>query len=230
MDRNLKIIYEDEDLLVCDKKAGIPVQSAKVGIRDLETLVRNYLIRKSGRRDVYVAVVHRLDQPVEGLVLFAKNRGAAAHLSEQIKHHTAEKYYLAVVEGVFEKEKGQLTNYLKKDIKNNTSQVVDKSDRDGKESKLNYRILESGEDCQLVEIHLLTGRHHQIRVQFSYAGHPIIGDTKYNSKYQSTRERIFPALCAYKLVITHPVTGKLLEFHKEPEGKLFDKFMNRQSG
>ena len=108
MDRNLKIIYEDEAMLVCYKKAGLAVQSARVGARDLESLVRNYLVKQSGRRDNYMAVVHRLDQPVEGIMVFAKTKQAAAHLSEQIKHHTAEKYYLAVVEGGFNTEKGEL--------------------------------------------------------------------------------------------------------------------------
>ncbi len=224
MDRDLKIIYEDDVMVVCDKRAGLAVQSARVGTRDLESLVRAYLVKKNKRRNNYMAVVHRLDQPVEGIMVFAKTKEAAAHLSRQIKEHRADKYYLTVVEGVFEKKAGLLVDYLKKDSQTNSSRVVDKSDKAGKESRLEYRIIETKGERQLLEIHLLTGRHHQIRVQLCHAGHPIVGDTKYNPAYQNTRERIFPALCAYKLVLTHPVTGKRLELKKKPTGNAFEEF------
>lgn len=230
MEKNLKIIYEDDTMLVCDKKAGVPVQSSRVGMRDMESMVRNYLVKKQGTQNSYAAVVHRLDQPVEGLIIFARTKQAAAHLSEQIKNHTADKYYLAVVEGAFEEKKGQLTDYLKKDSKLNCSSVVDQSDKEGKESRLEYEVLETKGERQLLKIHLLTGRHHQIRVQLSHAGHPIVGDTKYNPTYQNTRERIFPALCAYQLSVTHPKTGKRLEFVKEPEGIFFQEFIKKSEG
>lgn len=224
MERNLDIIYEDEVMLVCYKKAGLAVQSARVGMKDMESMVRTYLVQKSGRRDCYMAVIHRLDQPVEGLVIFAKTKQAAAHLSEQIQKHTADKYYLAVVEGAFSVKEGMLVDYLRKNAGTNASEVVDSSHKEGKESRLEYRGLQKGKEHQLAEIHLLTGRHHQIRVQLSHNGHPIVGDTKYNPHYQNTKERVFPALCAYKLAIDHPVTGERLEFKVKPQGKAFEEF------
>lgn len=224
MNKNYRIIYEDEAMLVCHKRAGVAVQSAGVGTKDLESMVRTYLVRKSGRRDAYLGIVHRLDQPVEGLVVFARTKQSAAHLSEQIKNHTAEKYYLAVTEGEFAGEEGMLEDYLKKQAGSNLSEVVEKTDKDGKKACLEYRVRKKAGDRQLVEIHLLTGRHHQIRVQLSHAGHPIVGDRKYNPACRHAEGRTFPALCAARLVIKHPVTGEIMQLETEPEGKEFKDF------
>lgn len=224
MERKLDIIYEDKELLVCYKKCGVPVQSKKIGVMDLESMVKNEMMRRTGNAKPFVSPVHRLDQPVEGLVLFAKTKKAMANLSEQVKNHTADKYYLTVVEGVFEKDMDCLTNYLKKDGRLNCSFVVDEKDSQGKKSQLEYKVLETNEKHQLLEIHLLTGRHHQIRVQLSHAGHPILEDTRYNPTCQKAMGRMQPALCAYKLAITHPVTGERKQFVKKPEGKSFQEF------
>lgn len=221
---DFKIIFEDDAMLVCKKAAGTAVQSRRLGTPDLESMVRSYLRKKNGRQAPYAAAVHRLDQPVEGLVVFAKDKQAAAHLSLQMSEHTAGKYYLAVTEGKWEQTEDVLTDYLKKDAKNNRSCVTDEADKNGKKSQLEYRVLETRQDMQLVEIHLLTGRHHQIRVQTSHAGHPIVEDTKYNIRYFEKPAGCQLALCAYKLILSHPVSKKRMTFSYRPKGKNFCYF------
>ncbi|MCI8371390.1 MAG: RNA pseudouridine synthase [Lachnospiraceae bacterium] len=224
MVQKLKILFEDEALLVCDKPFGIPVQSQKIGVPDLETMVRKELYKRTGSKVSFLSCVHRLDQPVEGLVLFAKTKESMANLSNQIKNHSAGKYYLAVVEGAFEEPQMTLADYLKKDGKHNHSLVVNKGEPGGKLSQLEYKVLETSGQHQLLEIHLLTGRHHQIRVQMSHAGHPIVEDVRYNPTCQNRKDKMQPALCAYKLLIEHPVTKERLQFIKKPVGKHFIEF------
>lgn len=221
----IHIVYEDEDMLVCYKRAGLPVQSSRVGQMDLESLAAGY-VRKE--KNTYTAIINRLDQPVEGLVLFARNKKAAAQLSEQIKTHGAEKYYLAVSEGCFGQEKGQLENYLIKDGKTHSAAVTDSSDKQGKKAVLEYEVLHTLDGRQLLRIRLLTGRYHQIRVQLAHAGHPIIGDMRYNPKYIGKRGGGFPALCAYKLVVAHPGTGEQKTFQCDPQSSLFSDFLTEE--
>lgn len=221
---NFNRIYEDEVMLVCKKTAGVAVQSRRLGMPDLESMVRNYLRKKNGEQTPYAVAVHRLDQPVEGLVVFAKNKQAAAYLSGQMSQHTAGKYYLAVTEGIWDQPEAELTHYLKKDAKSNRSFVTDETDKNGKKSQLEYRVLETRQDVQLIEVHLLTGRHHQIRVQMAHAGHPIVEDTKYNARYYEKAAGCQVALCAYKLTLTHPVSKKNMTFSDKPEGKNFCDF------
>lgn len=227
MKSKLKIVYEDEELLVCDKPSGLPVQSRKVGSMDLESLVKRELWMRTGNANVFVSAVHRLDQPVEGIVLFAKSKKAMAHLSEQMRNHNIEKYYLTVVEGAFEKQEEILTDFLKKDGRQNRSIVVSHADQEGKKAQLKYKVLETGQSDQLLEIQLFTGRHHQIRVQLSHAGHPIVEDACYNPDYQNKSVKVQPALCAYRLSIIHPVRKERLHFTKKPEGRVFQKFSKR---
>lgn len=224
MDNRLKILYEDSGLLVCDKPAGVAVQSRSYGRQDLEGMVRAYLMRQNGRRDNFVSPVHRLDQPVEGMVVFAKAREAAAALTRQIQEHRWVKEYLAVTEGAFVKEEGCLVDYLKKDGGSGSSYVVPKSDRGGKRSVLQYGVLETMDMQQLVRVALMTGRHHQIRVQLRHAGHPIIGDMRYNKKSANQGGRASLALAACKLIFMHPVTDKEMVFTRMPTGSEFEKF------
>lgn len=219
-----KIIYEDEDLVVCDKPAGVAVQSRQLGKQDLEGMVRTHLMRKTGRRDVFAAAVHRLDQPVEGIVLVAGSRAAAAKLSEQMKRQEWEKIYLAVVEGHMEQERGLLCDYLKKDGRQNFSYVADREEEGAREARLEYQVLETVGDRQLLEIHLHTGRHHQIRVQLSHAGHPIVDDGRYNPKCSTSSGRLELALCAARLTMVHPTTQERMTFVKKPQGKNFQEF------
>lgn len=221
----LYIVYEDTDMMVCYKRAGLPVQSSRVGQMDLESLAAGY-VRKE--KNPYTAVINRLDQPVEGLVLFARNKKAAAKLSEQIKTHRAGKYYLAVSEGCFEQEKGRLEDYLVKDGKTHSAAVTDSSDKQGKKAVLEYEVLHTLGGRQLVRIRLLTGRYHQIRVQLAHAGHPIIGDMRYNPEYIGKDGGIFPALCAYKLVVDHPGTGEPKTFQHVPQSSFFSDFLTEE--
>lgn len=224
MSRRINIIYEDEYVVVCDKKAGDAVQSKSIARMDMESMLKQYLFRKTGKRDMFVSPVHRLDQPVEGIIIFAKNSKVAGELSRQIQTHSADKYYLAVVQGHFHQTEGMLVDYLKKEPMGNYSYVADKNEEGSKEARLEYKVMEEGEDAQLVEVHLMTGRHHQIRVQLSHAGHPILGDSKYNGKDSADSTKGEIALCAYRLAFTHPVTKKRMEFIKKPDGEFFQKF------
>lgn len=237
---NIGILYEDSHILVCHKPAGIPVQSANARVKDMVSILKLYLMEQSGQPgEPYLGVVHRLDQPVQGVVVFAKTKQAAANLSEQIAQRKDSgqvvKRYCAVVhknpalykEGKRTAEYLELTDYLQRDRKTNTSYIVPKGTKGAKESRLRFAVLEEIDDLSLVDIELLTGRHHQIRVQLSGAGMPIAGDKKYTSPELETVEKKgkeTPALCAYSLSFCHPKTGKPMDFSVKPEGGIFDRF------
>ena len=221
MNSNIEIIYEDEQILVCRKMAGIPVQTAKLGQQDMVSMLKIYRMSKKEVPEIHV--VHRLDQPVEGVMVFAKDSKAAASLSKQIQQKSVDKFYHAIVEGVPEPKEGQLVDWLLRDGKTNTSKVVAPKTKDGKEARLTYKVLQSKENIQsLVEVHLETGRHHQIRVQMSHAGYPLVGDKKYNPNCQAGYLPI--GLCSVKLAFSHPKTGKNMEFSIEPTGEAFQNF------
>lgn len=214
-----KIIFEDEDILVCHKPAGIAVQASAGWQQDVESELKNYLASKAGNRMPYLAVIHRLDQPVCGLLVFAKNKKAAASLSAQIQDGRAGKQYKALVHGVFEEEQkeGSLEHMLLKEPGSNISCVVQANAKEAakaKKAKLNYKVIRevelSGEICSEVEIELLTGRHHQIRLQFSEIGHPIVGDQKYGRKESIGSKGL--KLCAFRLSFIHPSTNKKVVF------------------
>ena len=220
----MKIVYEDKDQIVVHKPAGVATQTARLGERDLISELKNHLATSSGSTNPYVAVINRLDQPVEGIVLFAKNAKAAAALSAQMQNGNMQKYYLAVVYGNMDVPKDTLVDYLQKDGKSNTSKVVASTAKDAKKAMLEYTTEVTEANMQLVQIHLLTGRHHQIRVQFANKKHPLLGDNKYGTpqSLELSREcnaRV-PALCAYRLSWKHPVTGKAMEISLEPENTL----------
>jgi len=208
----MTIVYEDKDQIVIHKPAGVATQTARLGEKDLISEVKNHIAKEEGKTNPYVAVINRLDQPVEGIVLFAKNEKAAAALSRQMQDGSMQKYYLAAIFGHMEKEKDTLTDYLEKDARTNRSRVVSVTSKDAKKAMLEYNVIATFGKMQFVRIHLLTGRHHQIRVQFSHREHPLVGDTKYGNadSMELSREANakVPALCAYQLVWKHPVTGK----------------------
>lgn len=248
-DKN-RILYEDNDIIVCHKPAGIATQTARVGQADMVSEITNYLaaaakddvvshstgnkVSHTVDRSPYVGVVHRLDQSVEGVLVFAKNRQAAAELSRQIQENRMEKYYYAVVCGREFESSGELTDYLLKDGKTNTSRVVQPEVKEAKKAVLDYKIV-AEQTCEeaadmalriaLVEIHLHTGRHHQIRVQMSHAGMSLLGDYKYaETEAVKVSERMRAneiALCAHRLAFLHPKSGRKLEFKIEPEGTIF---------
>ena len=240
-----KILFEDKFIMVCYKPAGLPTQTASVMAPEL----KNYLRRSSGNgtKEPYVGLVHRLDQPVEGLLVFGKTQRAAAALSAQLNDGTLHKTYLAVTEGIPEEKEAVLTDYLWKDGRDNSSRIVPEGTKGAKRAELSYRVVavksgsateqegsaaeaesDDGADrhggLALLEIDLKTGRHHQIRVQMAHMGCPLLGDRKYGKSSQTVRN---PALCASKLTFKHPQTGKIMEFAVEPEGEVFAIFTEK---
>ena len=217
----LNMIYEDEQLLVVKKDAGIPVQAGRMRIMDLQGLIKNELYRRNPKAgEPYLGVIHRLDQPVEGVMVFAKTPFAAGNLSDQVTDGRMKKHYLALLCGKPSEKSGILVDYLLKDGRTNTSAVVKNGIKDAKRSELNYRVLEEREETTLVEVELITGRHHQIRVQMANAGWPLYGDTKYNPAFRETTEYVQTALCAYKLSFVHPKTKKVMEFCIKPDNSM----------
>lgn len=207
---NIPIIYEDEALVICNKPAGLAVQTRAVSQKDLESMLKNYCVSKNEPPEI--CVVHRLDQPVQGLVAFAKTKEAAADLCRQISGKQADKYYYAMVSGVPEKKSGTLEDFLLRDGKSNTSSVVDRNTPGAKRAELAYEVLEAKGGRSVLRIRLVTGRHHQIRVQLSNAGWPIIGDKKYNFAENLSPSQTGLLLCSYRIVLKHPVTRRKLEF------------------
>ena len=217
----LNIIFEDEHVLVVKKDAGIPVEAGRLRIMDLQGLIKNELYRRNRKGgEPYLGLIHRLDQPVEGVMVFAKTPFAAGSLSEQVRDGRMRKHYLALLCGKPKTDGGTLVDYLLKDGRTNTSSVVRAGEKDAKRSELNYKVLKRNDETTLVEVELITGRHHQIRVQMANAGWPLYGDTKYNPQFQETSQYVQTALCAYKLSFVHPKTKKVMEFMIEPDNSM----------
>ncbi len=216
------IIYEDPHLIVCRKPAGVPTQSARLSVPDMESMLKNYL---SGG---YLAVIHRLDQPVEGLLVFAKTAKAAKALNRQLTAAGFGKFYRAIVYGIPEPPEGTLENDLIRDARANVSRVCTKNTPGAKAARLHYRVEKIFRDTtpvtSLVEILLDTGRHHQIRVQMAHLGCPLVGDQKYGTAQScptapggdislASQAAEGPLrLCAYRLEFRHPASGKKMRF------------------
>lgn len=214
--KELKVIYEDNHIIVVEKIPNIPSQSDKTGDVDMLTIVKDYIKNKYNKPgNVYLGLVHRLDRPVGGIMIFAKTSKAASRLSEQVRNKTFKKKYLAVVDGKLTYKKGILEDYLYKDQRNNISSVVKKDKKNAKLAKLDYEVITYNEvkNLSLVKINLHTGRHHQIRVQLSNFGHSIFGDQKYGCRGQGKQI----ALWAYELTIEHPISKEIMTFKDLPE-------------
>ena len=212
----MKVIFEDNHLLVVEKPINIPMQEDESKDLDLLSECKQYLKEKYNKPgNVYLGLVHRLDRPVSGVCVFAKTSKAASRLTKQIQDHSFKKTYLAVVENNNLDENGHFEDYLLKDTKNNIVKV----DKKGKLAILDYEILKRNNDLALVKINLKTGRSHQIRVQFSSRNHALWGDQKYNPK-AIVGEQI--ALHSYQLIFNHPVSGEQLCFTSKPNRKPFD--------
>ena len=195
----IKVLYEDNHVLCIEKPENVPVQEDASKDKDLLTLGKEYLKEKYNKPgNVYLGLVHRLDRPVGGAMVFAKTSKAASRLSESVRTHALKKEYLAVLNGIPEKKKGELTDYLIKDTKTNTVRVTDSAH--GKKCILNYEVLEEKDGMALVHIFLKTGRSHQIRVQFASRGLPLVHDQRYNP--HPGKGQI--ALHAYRLEFPHP--------------------------
>lgn len=214
--QNLKVLYEDNHIIVVRKDPNIPSQADKTEDLDMLTIIKKYLKEKYNKPGkVYLGLVHRLDRPVGGVMVFAKTSKAASRLSNQVREKTFKKKYLAVVDGKFDQANGTLEDYLYKDERKNISKVVKSEKKNAKLAKLDYEVLAYNEikDLSLVKVNLHTGRHHQIRVQLAHSGHSIFGDQKYGTRGQGKQI----ALWAYELTIQHPVSKEEMTFKCLPE-------------
>ncbi|MBO8464051.1 MAG: RluA family pseudouridine synthase [Firmicutes bacterium] len=225
---NIKILYEDSDIIVCIKPQGMPSQSDKTRDLDMVNYLKNYVYEKDEmEEEPYIAIVHRLDRPVGGVMVFARNQKAAANLSDQIQDGEMEKDYQAVLTGTLPDEEGVLNDYLVKDGKTNTSKVVKKEQKGAKRAELRYEVLDILETeegtLSYVLIELITGRHHQIRVQTASRGAGIWGDTKYNERFKKTK-RVYRqiGLFASRIAFKHPTTKERMVFKEEPFGEAFE--------
>ncbi len=213
---NLKIIYEDNHIIVVEKIPNIPSQGDKTGDIDMLEIIKKYIKEKYNKPgNVYLGLVHRLDRPVGGVMVFAKTSKAASRLSEEVRSRQLKKEYLVVVDGKFEKNKDTLEDYLLKNQQKNISKVVKEGTKNSKIAKIDYETLKynSEIDLSVLKVLLHTGRHHQIRVQLSSRGHSIYGDQKYGTRGRGKQI----ALWAYKLTIIHPITKKEMTFTSIPE-------------
>ncbi len=261
MTDQVRFIYEDGDILVAHKSAGMATEGARVGRIDLISAVRNYLSRRNrnetkGRQrnlPPYVATVNRLDQPVEGVLVLAKNKAAASKLSRQIKEKSAGKYYYALCYGIPEKERDLFRDNIARREDNSMAIVISDDERATfkedsitlesgekvrligggvKDASLEYEIVNRTDKTALLRIHLLTGRYHQIRAQLSKRGYPILGDRKYSteeSRIFSEGERIENiALVAYRIDIKHPGSGKKMTFEVIPDNEAIKRMLKLQ--
>lgn len=236
---NYTILYEDTDLIVCTKPAGIASQDEK-GIQPaLTDLLKQHLTKQSNKKgNPYLGIVHRLDKPVGGVMIYAKNKTAAAALSKQITNNQIKKHYYAVLCNVPKESSATLTNFLSYDKKNNRSIICTSSSSEAKKAELSYQIIDqvslqqenqnSPSSLTLVDILLKTGRHHQIRVQFSHIGCPLYGDLKYNSvpelMFFSSQKISSIALYSYCLEFFHPKTKEIMQFSCLPTGEIWNLF------
>ncbi len=218
-----EIIFEDKDIIVCHKPAGMATQTKRLGQQDMESFLKNY--RASKKEQPYIGVVHRLDQPVEGVMVFAKNPKAAAALSKQVQQRIIGKHYYAVctktvhaqlqpqeqTEELLLGNTGTLTDYILTDKKNNISKVVSPEDANknpqAKRAVLDYEVIKQEQDKTVFDITLHTGRQHQIRLQLSNMGYPIIGDKKYGG---IANDKLM--LCSYRIEFDHPINGTKMDF------------------
>ncbi|MBR2679099.1 MAG: RluA family pseudouridine synthase [Bacilli bacterium] len=207
----LEVLYEDNHIIVVIKPCNVLSQGDNTGDFSMVEIVKEYLKEKYNKPgNVYLGLVHRLDRPVGGIMVFAKTSKAASRLSKSFLEHKVTKKYLAIIHGRMDK-KGKLVDYLERTSNGNT--IVSKN---GKEAVLTYEELEYNKDndCSLISVDLETGRHHQIRVQFASRGHYLLGDQRYGVE---DKQQI--CLYCYYLAFEHPVTKQVLEFKKNPENK-----------
>ena len=212
----MKVLYEDNHLLVVEKPVNVPMQEDASRDEDLLTMAKAYIKKKYGKPgEVYLGLVHRLDRPVGGVCLFARTSKAASRLSEQIRNHSFRKQYLAIVEDNGLEDTGTFVDRLLKDHRSNTVMV----DPRGKEAILHYEVLRRRDNMALVKVDLETGRSHQIRVQFSSRNHPLWGDQRYNRKATAGQQI---ALWSHMIEFIHPVSKEKMTFTSDPKAYPFD--------
>ena len=209
------ILFEDNHLMVVEKPINIPVQEDESRDPDLLSELKIFIKerdRKPG--NVFLGLVHRLDRPVGGVMVFAKTSKAAARLSEQIRNRTFEKIYLAIVHEIPTIKQGRLVHFLEKNERTNTVYVTEEANSAAKKAILNYELIETKDELSLIKIQLETGRSHQIRVQFTEIGHPLWGDQKYGKNLNKPGQQL--ALWATELSFEHPTKKEELAFFSNP--------------
>ncbi len=210
----MQVVYEDNQIIVVIKPHNMPSQEDASKDEDLLSLVKAYIKEKYNKEgNVFVGLVHRLDRPTGGLMVFARNSKSASRLSKQIQNGEFKKVYYCVVEGKIKFNSQRLENFLKKDEKRNIVTVAPRLEEGTKRAELVYKCLEKNDKRSLLEVEILTGRSHQIRVQLANIGYPIFGDQKYNKNAQKANL----ALWAGRLEFVHPVSKQKMKFIAEPD-------------
>jgi 23S rRNA pseudouridine1911/1915/1917 synthase len=216
MKDKLKVLYEDNHIIVVVKPENVLSQSDITGDIDMLSLVKKYIKEKYNKPgNVYIGLVHRLDRPTGGIMVFARTSKAANRLANQIKNNEINKTYLAVIPS-FKNKNGELIDYLKKESNGN---AIVTNKKDGKYSNLKYELIREKNNLSLVAIELITGRHHQIRVQFASRGYPLYGDQRYGKEDKKQL-----ALFCYKLEFIHPVKKEKMSFIEYPNYGIFKEF------
>lgn len=213
-----RILYEDNHILIFFKNPGEIVQGDKTGDESLVDILKTYIKERDEKPgNVFLGLAHRIDRPTSGLVVFAKTSKALSRLNAMFQNGEIHKTYLALVDKELSNKDGVLEDYLYRNSKENKSYVVDKNHSGAKKAVLKYKLVQATKTYFLYEIELLTGRHHQIRVQLSSRGSHIKGDVKYGAKRANKDASI--SLCSYKISFEHPVSHKKIEVFKYPEWK-----------
>ena len=212
---NLQVLYEDNHLIIVNKRPGDIVQGDKTGDMPLSEVVKEYIkVKYNKPGNVYLGVVHRLDRPTSGIVLFARTSKALPRLNQLFKDKEAKKTYWAVVKNMPSDSEATLTHYLKRNPKQNKSVSHIKEVPESKKAVLDYKVLKKLDNFYLLEIDLHTGRHHQIRSQLSFIGSPIKGDLKYG--FDRSNKDASISLHARKLAFTHPVSKEQIDVIAPP--------------
>ncbi len=213
--RNLDILFEDNHLIIVNKRCGVLVQGDKTGDTPLIELVKKYIKHKYSKRgNVFLGLVNRVDRPVSGIVIFAKTSKALSRMNDKLKNRQIRKFYWLFISNKFKSNKGSLEGWFKKNKKINKSFFYKEEINNSKYGSLNYRMIKKLKNYFKIEVDLITGRHHQIRCSFSEIGFPIIGDIKYGSKRTNKEGGIY--LHAREVHFLHPVSNKEIIIKANP--------------
>lgn len=216
MEEKLIVLYEDNHIIVAIKPHNVPSQADESGDKDMLSMVKEYVKEKYNKEgEAFIGLVHRLDRPTGGIMVFARNSKSASRLSKQIASHEMSKVYYAVTNGIPKQKSMVLVNQLKKDEKNNIVRIVPISEKGAKRAELSYKVLQTEENNALLEVKLLTGRGHQIRVQLAGINCPLYGDNKYGK--EKTKGTTNLGLWAGRLEFVHPTTKQKMTFACAPD-------------
>lgn len=207
----MNILFHDNDIIVLEKKVGVPSETTQSGEKGILELIKNELSLEN------VYLLHRLDRNVGGVMVFAKNKKSAADISKQIQENSFKKSYLAVVEGIFQEKEAVLKDLLFKDSSKNRSYVVKRVRKGVKEASLDYKVISESGNKSLIKVNLHTGRTHQIRVQFSSRKHSLLGDRKYGNKDSGCEIALF----SNSITLLHPTKNEAMTFRIEPQKDIY---------